>query len=61
MPGFDAGFLQAIADPRRPEHDSTRRWAGGGHDPDAFDPNAVVFDHPRTRWEGAVDQRGQSY
>jgi Plasmid pRiA4b ORF-3-like protein len=51
-----AEFLRTIAEPRHPEHDSTLRWAGGEYDPDAFDPNAVVFDSPRKRWKRAFER-----
>jgi hypothetical protein len=50
-----AEFLQTIADPSHPEHESTLRWAGGEYDPDAFNPNAVVFDNPRKRWKTAFE------
>lgn len=32
------GFLEAIADPRHPEHESSLEWIGGAFDPEAFDP-----------------------
>jgi len=48
-----AEFLETIADPRHPEHESTLRWAGGRYDPDEFDPTAVKFDDPRKRWRKA--------
>jgi hypothetical protein len=51
-----ADFLQTIANPRHPEHHSTLRWAGGEYDPDAFDPNAIVFDNPRKRWKKAFER-----
>jgi hypothetical protein len=36
------GVLQAIANRRHPEHRSMPS-GGGGYNPDAFDPKAVVF------------------
>jgi hypothetical protein len=48
-----AKFLETIADPAHPEHESTLRWVGGTYDPDEFDPNAVTFDDPRKRWKRA--------
>jgi hypothetical protein len=48
-----AEFLQVIADPGHEEHESTRRWAGGRFDPEAFDPAAVKFDDPKKRWKKA--------
>jgi hypothetical protein len=52
----DAEFLQIIADRRHPEHKATLQWAGGGYDPDAFNPNAIVFDNPRKRWKKAFQR-----
>jgi hypothetical protein len=49
------GDLRKIADPNHPEHDSMLRWAGGEYDPDAFNPDAVVFDNPRKRWRRAFE------
>ena len=51
-----AEFLRAIANRRHPEHRSMLEWAGGGYDPDAFDPKAVVFDNPRQRWKKAFER-----
>lgn len=48
-----AEFLRAIADRRHPEHKSMLECAGGAFDPDAFEPAAVVFDDPQTRWQKA--------
>jgi hypothetical protein len=30
-------LLEAIADPKNPEHDSMIEWVGEGYDPEAFD------------------------
>jgi len=38
--GYEA-FLEAIRNPRHPEHDEYREWAGDEFDPDAFDVEAV--------------------
>jgi hypothetical protein len=43
-----AEFLAAIADADDPEHASMIQWSGGAYDPDAFHPEAVVFDDGRT-------------
>ncbi|MGI6544727.1 MAG: plasmid pRiA4b ORF-3 family protein [Limnochordia bacterium] len=43
-------FLEAIADPTHPEHESYLEWVGGSYDPDDFDPDAVTFDDPHDRW-----------
>lgn len=34
--GF-ADFLDAMADPKHPEHETLKEWSGGEYDPDAFD------------------------
>jgi hypothetical protein len=44
-------FLQALADPDHPEHDSCRVWIGGVFDAAAFDPKAVQFEDPDERWQ----------
>lgn len=36
-----ADFLEAIQDPKHPEHDEYLEWIGGGFDPEAFDPEVV--------------------
>ncbi|MBA4370586.1 MAG: hypothetical protein C0418_03285, partial [Coriobacteriaceae bacterium] len=35
IPGF-AEFVEAMADPRHPEHAALKRWYGGEFDPAAF-------------------------
>lgn len=32
------------------------QWSGGAYDPDAFNPEVVVFDDPRKRWKKAFEQ-----
>jgi len=44
-----AEFLEAIADPRHPEHKSMLKWVGGSFGP-VFRPERVKFDNPRQRW-----------
>ncbi len=34
-------FLEAISDPRHPEHDERLEWTGGAFDPEGFDIAAV--------------------
>lgn len=36
-----ADLLKALANPRHPEHESTKEWVGGYFDPEAFDLNMV--------------------
>lgn len=35
-PGYE-DFLRVIGDPKHPEHDDMKKWAGGDFDPEAFD------------------------
>ena len=51
-----AEFLQAILDADHPEHTSMLEWSGGAYDPNAFSPEAVVFDDPRKRWQKAFER-----
>lgn len=39
-PGYD-GLLEALADPRHPEHDDAKDWVGEGFDPEALDLEKV--------------------
>lgn len=39
-PGY-IGFLEAIGDPRNPEHEDMLQWIGGHFDPEAFNVEAV--------------------
>jgi len=43
-------FLRSIADPTHEEHESCLTWVGGRYDPEEFDPQAVRFSDPVTRW-----------
>lgn len=47
-----AEFLEAIADPKHPDHEQMREWAGP-FDPDDFNPAKVKFDDPGKRWKKA--------
>jgi hypothetical protein len=40
IPGYE-GFLEAIHDPKHPEHDDYLDWVGGEFDPEAFDCEEV--------------------
>ncbi|HVS38764.1 MAG TPA: plasmid pRiA4b ORF-3 family protein [Gemmataceae bacterium] len=35
------GFLDAVQNPRNPQHEEMREWVGGSFDPEAFDLDAV--------------------
>jgi hypothetical protein len=50
-------LLEALADPKDPEHDDMVEWAGGGFDPHAFTPSKVKFDDPKDRWKQAFGGR----
>jgi hypothetical protein len=50
-----AQFLAAINDPGHPEHEDMLRWVGGRFEPNAFRPDAIVFDSPRKRWKIAFE------
>lgn len=43
-------FLEALADPSHPEHETCRSWIGGGFEPEGFDPAGVRFESPAQRW-----------
>jgi len=47
--------LEVLADPQHTEHSEMAEWVGGRFDPDAFDPNAVVFDDPQEWWDEAFE------
>lgn len=49
-PGGYQQFLEALADPSHPEHESYRDWSGGNFDPERFDPARVRFESPARRW-----------
>ncbi|MGA9532290.1 MAG: plasmid pRiA4b ORF-3 family protein [Anaerolineales bacterium] len=49
-------FLEAIGDPDHEEHESYLEWIGGSFDPEDFDPDQIIFDDPKERWEFAFGQ-----
>ena len=51
-----AEFLAAITTAHHPEHASMMQWSGGAYDPNTFNPEAVVFDDPRRRWQKAFER-----
>ncbi|MEW6216350.1 MAG: plasmid pRiA4b ORF-3 family protein [Candidatus Bipolaricaulota bacterium] len=51
--GGYAHLLEAIANPRHPEHKKLLDWVGGSYDPEDFDPAKVQFDDPKERWKNA--------
>lgn len=46
-------FLEVIANPNHEDHEHFLEWIGGRFDPEAFDPEKVKFDNPKTRWRRA--------
>jgi len=44
-------LLATLADPKHPDHDRLREWAGPYFDPEEFDPKEVRFEDPEKRWE----------
>ena len=48
MSGYE-DLLDALANPRHPEHDELREWVPAGFDPEAFDKRAVKFTDPGRR------------
>ena len=55
MHGF-AEFLEAVANPRRPERAECLTWVGGGFYPAAFEPEKVAFDDPQARFRRAFEE-----
>lgn len=47
-PGFEQ-FLEAIADPKHPDHDDMLSWCGGAYDPRRFDVAAINAELKRIR------------
>ena len=43
------GFLEAIKNPKHPEHEEMLEWIGGEFDPEHFDPEEVIFEDPAER------------
>ena len=42
-------FVEAISDPKNPEHDEYLDWAGGDFDPEKFDLEAINRELRRTK------------
>lgn len=47
--------VQAVADPRHPEHEEYRSWIGGSFDPEHFDSAKVSFESPARRLREVYD------
>ncbi len=45
-----ADLLEALKDPRHPEHKNTREWLGRAFNPKAFDPAKVNFWLAKLNW-----------
>jgi hypothetical protein len=57
IPGYEH-FLQAIADPRHPEHAEWREWYGPRFDPDQLDIDAVNHEL-ETHWRRSARNRAR--
>ncbi len=51
IPGYD-NFLEAIKDPKHPEHEDLLEWVGGRFDPEAFSVEGVNADLKNWRKHG---------
>ena len=40
VPGYE-NLIEALADPKHPDHDDLVEWTGGNYDPEAFDREAI--------------------
>ena len=40
VPGYE-NLIEALADPKHPDHDDLVEWTGGNYDPEAFDCEAI--------------------
>ena len=49
-------FLEAIMDPKNPQHEEMLDWVGGNFDPESFDAKDVVFDNPKKRLKYAMSE-----
>ncbi len=53
-------LLEVLSDPGNAEYEEMKEWAdsmkGGPFDPEAFNPNRVLFENPRERFEIAFSQ-----
>ena len=49
-------FLEAIMNPKNPQHEEMLDWVGGNFDPESFDAKDVVFDNPKKRLKYAMSE-----
>ncbi|MFH1704224.1 MAG: plasmid pRiA4b ORF-3 family protein [Nitrospirota bacterium] len=49
-------FLEAIMDPKNPQHEEMLDWIGGDFDPESFDAKDVIFDDPKKRLKYAMSE-----
>ena len=54
IPGFYE-FLEAIKDPKHPEHKSYMEWLGGKYDPNKFNAKKAKFSSPKARLKYLID------
>ena len=55
--GGYAEFLEAISNPKHPEHKSYLEWVGGHFDPEAFEARKVRFSDPEARLNLMLGER----
>lgn len=49
-------FLEAIMDPKNPQHEELLDWVGGDFDPESFDIKDVIFGDPKERLKYAMNE-----
>lgn len=52
VPGYQS-LLEALLDPKHPEHQTLSDWIPSGWGPEVFRPEDVRFDNPTRRWKRA--------
>ncbi len=52
VPGYQS-LLEALLDPKHPEHQTLSDWIPAGWGPEVFRPEDVRFDNPTRRWKRA--------
>jgi len=50
IPGYEE-FVEAIKNPKHPEHEEFLQWVGGKFNPNIFDAKKIKFDSPKKRWD----------
>ncbi|MCU0722798.1 MAG: plasmid pRiA4b ORF-3 family protein, partial [Planctomycetes bacterium] len=53
-------LLETLKNPETEECKEIQDWLGRPFDPEAFDPETVVFEDPQERWKEVFGSRGKS-